>query len=486
MSTATAERSIRITVDKNQLRAYLHAANVRPDLVTPEAITLKLNEAKIPVTPELVERCKAIITDLKAGTLDNEPILLAEGKEPVPGTGAKFEYAEIENAGNENTVDPETIDFYQSRIWTVQQGESIGTWTPEMPPQPGQDVYGHPLPGPKPEVSVSLGENVKLAEDKKTVIATAAGKVHLTRYSVSVVEIVDIPGDVDFSTGNVEAPIDLLINGTVRETFSVRSDKSITVKGTIEAANIQAGTDINVRGGIISDPQYRVEAGGELFTKFCQQVNLSAGGDITVTREIMNCRVHTKCRLLVPRGKVIGGHIYARGGAEISELGNEANVKTHIAVGLDPYAIIKSREIDQIVKKKLEAAAKIREKVQPLMAMLKRLTAEQREKATELMYEADELEMAARDEEARKAELIAAGRPADGIEPAIEINKIIHPGTTITIGDKQSLFHKERKGHFKICRRLINRVEEIVLIDLISGSLTTLQSREFVPEEEEK
>ena len=253
-------------------------------------------------------------------------------------------------------------------------------------------MFGAPIPAGLSGTSIQLGGNVQLGEDGKTVTATVSGKVHVTRHEVSVIEVVEIKGDVDFSSGNVDSPTDVLITGTVRETFSVQSAKSVAVQGVIEAATVQAGTDVHVRGGIAAQHNGKVLAGGEICAKFCSDADLEAGGDITVTRQVMNSRIYSAGRLSVARGSVIGGYTYAREGAEIRELGNEADIKTEIAIGVDPIALAETRQTDEIIAKKRGAVAKIRGTIQPLMAQLKRLTPQQRERVTELMYEADEME----------------------------------------------------------------------------------------------
>ncbi len=480
--TAALERSIRLTVSKDQVRAFLLAGDANPTTITRELVESKLKEMGIAVAPEVAERIDQAVAAAKAGTLTAEPVLLVEGRDPKPGVGAVFNYLEKDGEATKPGQEDEAIDLYQSRILTVSEGEAIGQLIPEVPAEYGVDVFGKPVPGAQPSCSMQLGENVKLADDGRTVVATTIGKVHLTRDRVSVVPVVEVPGDVDFSTGNIDAPIDVLINGTIRESFRVESKKSITVRGTIEAATVTAGTELKVNGGIVSRPEHLIIAGGEAFTKFCNDAHIQVGGDFTITREALGSNLYVNGCLHIPRGALIGGRAYARQGADIKEVGNAANVKTEIAIGVDPEVYVDTRRIDELMKKKKDAAAKIREKVQPLMAMLKRLTPQQREKATELMYEADNLEAEVENLDKQKTQMLIDKSPPPGQEVALEITTIVYPGVKIILGDRATLFQKERKGHFRICRRIIKRVEEIVLVDMSSGSVTPLPSFEYLPE----
>ncbi len=477
------EQKVKITISENRMQAWLYVGKGDADSLTAETIRSALEEAKIPETEEITRRIKQVVSEVTEETLTGEPYLLAEGQEPINGEGARFEYLQNEQEEQQKPDDNERVDFYQSKILTVAEGEAIGTLIPEKPPQNGADVFGQAISAKKAKDSIILGENVQLADDGQTITATTAGKVHVNRRNVSVVEVVEIKEDVDFSTGNIKAPNDVLINGTVREAFNVESDKSITVRGTIEAADVKAGTDIIVNGGIISEFDRRVEAQGEVFSKFCEHAYVYAESDINIEREVMNCQLHTNSYLRVPNGALIGGYSYAREGGVVKELGNEANVKTEIAIGLDPQVFAECRRIDENICKKRETVEKIRQKVQPLMNLLKQLTPQQRERATELMYQADELENAIKEQEEVKKQLFAEKSPKNSKEACLEISKIIYPGVKIIIGDQTTVLHKERKGNSLITRRLIERVLEIVLVDKLSGSVTVLPSFEYLPED---
>lgn len=477
---AAAQRSIRIAVDRDGLSAHLIATDVDPGLVNRDNIVSSLKELGIPVSDTVLACIEQVEDAARRGELPDAPVLLARGQAPVEGTGASFQLApELLGEAEPAADSPEQrTDYYRSQIVTVSAEQVIGTWTPPVLPTPGLDVFGKPVVLPPPLQSVQPGKNVRLAEDGSSLLASVAGKLHLTRYQISVLPVVEISGDVDFSTGNIESTTDVLVNGTVRDTFHVQSAGSITVRGAIEASEVSAGTELQVNGGIASRGQGQVRAGAEVFTKFCNEARVEAGGDITITREAMNSILRTQGRLLVPRGKLLGGRAYAREGGLVAQLGNEANLKTTIALGVDPLALAQIAQAEQEIQKKLEAVSKIRQSVQPLMAQLKRLTPAQREKATELLYQADAMEQEIRQQEQQRKAALELAAPG-GREIALTVQRIAYPGVSIVFGDRVTSLHKERKGPFKLVRRIHNRVEEILLVDKISGSITVLPSREY-------
>ncbi len=476
---AVAERSIRIAIAKDAVRAHLIATDVDPRLINRQHIISSLQELGIPVSEDVMGRIKNIEELARTGKLSDQPILLVEGREPLEGTAARFELApELLGGSAAGESDDDRVDFHRSQILTVAADAKIGTFSAEVPVTPGLNVYGKPVMVPAPLRSIQLGKNLQLAEDGKTVLSKVAGKIHLTNYQVTIVPVVEIKNDVDFSTGNVDAPADVLIDGTVRDSFQVKSAGSITVRGAIEAAEVQAGTDLQVNGGIASRGQGRVAAGGELFTKFCIDARIEAAGDITISREALNSNIRTQGSLGIARGKLIGGRVYARQGATLGHVGNEAEVKTIIAIGVDPLALAEAATAGEAIKKKLEAIQKIRQNVQPLMAQLKRLTPAQRERATELLYQADAMEQEVQEHEAKRAAALRQTAP-DGREVFLFVQKIAYTGVSLIFGDRMATLHHERKGPFKVVRRVHNRVEEILLIDKISGSVTVLNSREY-------
>jgi uncharacterized protein len=476
------QSSLRITLSRDKLRAHLVVRDAVPKEITPSSIQVKLEECGIAINDAVTARIDELVKAAQSGKLPAEPFLLAEGKAPVDPVPASFRLIDDEQQGDSADDCEGRIDFRESNILTVKAGQPLGMLTPEVPAVPGIDVCGAPVPGNKASSVFQLGSNVKLSGDGKAVVATASGKVLLTRQSISVVEVVEIKGDVDYSSGNVESPTDVLITGTIRDTFTVRSEKSVSVKETVEGAIVEAGTHIQIMGGIAGRGAARIRAGGEVHAKYCEEADIEAAGDVVITRQIINSRVRTTRQLVVARGSVIGGHLYARGGASIKTLGNEANIRTEIAIGIAPEVLADADRADQAAKKKRETAEKVRKTVQPLLAQIKRLTSEQREKATELMYEADQMMAEATECEKKKQESLAKCSPDPDSNPTLIITSMIYPGVVIIFGNKMALMSKPRRGPIKIVRRLIDRVEEIVVVDQISGSVQPLPSCQYVPE----
>jgi uncharacterized protein len=469
---AGSTQGARLNISDDRLRISLVPAQNDPSLLTSEAVIAQLRELSIPLTAEVTKAIEEKLTKIQAKS--NEPVVVVEGCAPVAGVGVSFQPVLPPDAAKSKD---QRSDWHRSMVITTAAGECIGTLSPGVAPVDGRDVYGKAIPAFKAFSSIHLGKNVRLDADGRSVIAAVAGKVNVARDELSVIEVVDIQGDVDYSTGNVHAPSDILIKGTVRESFEVLGKQSVTIKGAIEAATVQAGTDVHVQGGITAHGNGRVVAGGTITARFCNSADLQAGGDVIMLHEASNSRIHAGGRLDVSSGAVIGGYAYARGGGCVKELGNDANIVTEIAIGADPVLVAEADEAQKDMKKKRDTIQMIRDKVGPLMAIVKQLSPQQREKATELLCQADEMEMEVNElQKKREAALAATSFDA---WPVLEIRVRVYPRVRVVFGNKETTFTKECRGPVKIVRRLVENVEEIVMLDPISGSVTVLPSRTY-------
>ena len=185
-------------------------------------------------------------------------------------------------------------------------------------------------------------------------------------------------------------------------------------------------------------------------------------------------------KLLVSQSAVIGGQACAKEGAEIATLGSEVNVPTEITVGVDPNVL---REVDHFresLKPKRLAIERIRQAVEPLMANLKRLSPAQKERATELLFQADEAdaEIAAAESEHEKN---LEGARAAGV-PYVLVSHAAHRGATIRVGHRKTTLSKVIKGPVRIEKRKVKAVSEFVAVDQLTGSVTILPSTRIVEE----
>ncbi len=330
------------------MKAWLRASGdglASEDAAPQIASVLQL--AGIVIDDAVTARRDDFLAQCRADEKPPDRFLIAEGKPSTPGKAGDFKPASGACAENQACVDEDPIDYRSyNAIQTVERGGIVGTVIPPEPAVVGVNVYGEAI-APDPHdlaEAVSLGKNVRRSDrDPARVLANVVGRVIYKNGVVDVVEILEIMGDIDYDSGNVYATCDVLVRGTVRDLFSVRSLKTITIGGAVEGAEIDAGQDLYVRGGIISRGKGRVVARGSVVMKFCERADVRAEGDITVGKAVIHSRLHTEGKLKVERGQVLGGSVYAREGLVVGALGSDAGVATEIIVGTHPSALKAAR-----------------------------------------------------------------------------------------------------------------------------------------------
>lgn len=487
MANTKTDESItsRLAVDiaSDRMQAFIELTDADdPRPLTLEEVVGALEEGKIAIDDAVRGRIEEFIS-LIGGEQDlPEKFLVSEGRSAVEGKDGEFLWHESLQKTEPDWEGDAQVDYYTlNSISTVEKDQPIGTIVPSVAGTDGVDVLGNRLAPKLRPRDVDVDSSVRVSEDDPTAaIADCAGRVLYQRGKLSITEVFEVRQDVDFEVGNIDSSIDVHITGTIHDRFTVKSEKSISVDGAIEAADVEAKGDVLVRGGILQRDKGSVKSESEIVAKFCDAARLSAVGNVRIAKELMHSRVHCLEKLLVTRGVIVGGQIFAREGVEAPVLGNDTNVPTEITVGIEPSVLHEVDRRRKSLEPKRESIARIRQAVQPLLANLKRLSAANKERATELMFQADEAESEIADVEKENEGMIEAAR-AKGI-PYVLFTNIANPGVSVQIGHRRTTLSVAIKGPVKIEKRKIKEVTEFVAVDQLSGSLTVLPSMQVAEE----
>lgn len=262
------------------------------------------------------------------------------------------------------------------------------------------------------------------------------------------------------------------IEGSVPDRSEVESAKSITVGGGIEAAKVVAGEDVVVRGGIQGRNAGFVRAHGSIYTRFAANANLLAHGDIHVVAELINGYAWTDAELRGGGASVVGAFVYARLGGEIGVLGSDAFTPTRIFMGASPTELAEAQAIAERVSKARQAVQYTRDRVQPLLDNMRRLSPAQREQATELIYKAEEAEAQIADDEKRRASLLS------GCAPKLVVRERIFPGATLGIHSRTVAFRKGMTGPLSLELRKIKNATQFATVNLSTNAVQVLPARD--------
>lgn len=481
-------KRFKVLVSEDRLKAWVKVlGTATPDFEPPTAVDVlaALKNARIEQNDDVrarVQEMVATITKACAEAKGQGPpklpdgYLVAEGVEAEEGEDGKFEYAPALWEKIRKPDEHEQIDFFaRNAIVTVAEGDVIGRVLPPKDGIVGVDVFGAKRPPKKAKgQAVKLGPGVQLApNDPTTVVAGSAGRVAEENGKVRLYEVLDVQGDVDFSSGSIDAVVDVMVRGTVRANFKVRTRKGLTVDRVVEAAEVEAGGDITVRGGVFGrEGQGFIHAGGAVAASFFNDTRVQAEGDVRFEKEILNSHVITRGTVKGERGTIIGGSVCAREGLEARVIGSDANVATAIVVGTDVNALRRARQMERKAKELRKSAEQIRQSIAPLMANLKRLLPEQRERVTELMCKADEVELHMSDLEEQRQKMLQTAAPRG--KPSVLVNEALHPGTHLVIQAREVQFNKLLHGPVRIELRKVDNATQVVAVNQRTASVTVI------------
>jgi uncharacterized protein (DUF342 family) len=488
-ANAKTER-IRVVISNDRLRAWLELPKrdlVRSSLPAEAGMLAALDESGIEISDAVRARVAQYAQLVREGMVGHsesgppevpERFLIAEGLSPVDATHGDFEWDEIFNRSAQDWRGDASMDYYTANsILTVEADTVVGRIRPPVPGSDGRDVFGEVIP-PKHKVGlpVKMGEGLCMAEnDPLQVVTRVAGRLIRERQTLRVSKLLDIRGDVDFKSGSIDSVIDVHVAGNVKPRFAVKTSKSLTIWGSVEAARLTVGGDVQVRGGLFGQESgCRIEAGGVVVASICDGVDVEAGGDVRVTRELINSQLRTAGRLLIERGSIIGGEVYARNGVRARQLGSSAGVPTRIAVGVDGAILYRARKIAERIEKRLQRAGRIRAQLRALNADRAGPTAAQRAQSAELLAKASEEDRAAAELAAKRDEVLSQAAPAT--TTTIEVEGVLHAGVVLVFGLHEATIGTPLKGPLRVEERRAGHNSEIVLVWPATGRVVFLPS----------
>ena len=491
MSLFTASKIIKVNVTDNNLTALVALnGDVVTETLTAEQITTEVGDLGI-VIDEAGAKNIEHLAKIMAEERVPEAMVVARGTAPVSDENGRLEKlfddpkdkhgqdnegtspsAEEAESQKEPTGGRQS-HYERSSIVTVQADQKFIRVVPPMPGADGVDVYGKAIPRKLGrEASFRLGPNVKRHDDH--LVATCAGQLEIVGEKISVSAKLEIQGNVDFAVGNIDFPGEVIIAKNVLDLFKVRSDSSIIVKGLIEAAEVHAGGDLYGTGGMTGKEKGVFSAGNDIHTKYITNAKVRAGNDVSAQTEVVNCDLVCGGVITIENGVLVGGRVSAVGGANLKDLGSEAEVKTFLEVGVDRELRDKfDQHAPEIEKRRLQAK-KVRQIVEPLLANKKHLNAEQKEKAAELLYTSYELEDGAEEMITELRQAYEAYLERD--LPAIIVSGAVFPGVTVCFPKMQALITTALHGPLKIMTQKVKNDLRIVAFNSSTGSSHDLKA----------
>ena len=277
---------------------------------------------------------------------------IAHGKQVRNGEDGSI----VEHFPREKTISFEANEHdmvdYKNLNWlqTIHGGDPICTIIPPIPGEDGIDVKGVVIKareGKAPKVPAGL--NTVENADHTALIAAGDGQLVFSGGCFKVEQMIKIDADVDSSVGNLDVIGSITVFGSVFDGFTLKATGDIVVKGIVEGAILTAGGNIQIFQGINGSYKGRLEAGGNVTSRYLENCFVSAGGTVK-SDSILNSTIVSSDKVVVTSGKgiIIGSAIVAFRGVEAKIIGNEQNILSSITIGTDPklYEELRTLKVD--------------------------------------------------------------------------------------------------------------------------------------------
>ncbi|PWB58080.1 MAG: DUF342 domain-containing protein [Nitrosomonadales bacterium] len=316
---------------------------------------------------------------LACGTADRT--LIAQGREVVHGEDGRLQCLIPMVKDRHPHLDEHDIADYRDLggIVTVHQGERLMQKHPPTPGEAGENVLGQVIPA-KPGKEALFSPQLKGAkadpEDPAFLIAEISGQPVEVSHGMSVEPTITLK-TVDLSTGNLDFDGTINVTGDVHAGMSIRATGDIHVGGTVEAATLEAGGDIIVKGGIIGHGEVhdhpddkqkadiaRIRCAGSCSAHFIENASIETGDSILVANLVMQSELAAINQILVGKpgtgmGRIIGGLAEATLLVQAATIGSPAGVTTRVMVGTNPYLHDKLKRTTHLLETKAKEMAEV-------------------------------------------------------------------------------------------------------------------------------
>jgi len=363
----------------------------------------------------------------------NRAVAEGEAQEPPPPAGAE--------AGGINHYD-------QSPFCIVKPGQVLGRIHEPVPGADGTDVQGKTLPAKegKPFRFQEDG-SVELRHDG-SIVARVCGLLEHAGSLLRVLPTLEIEGNVDFSTGNVRFPGDIVVGRGVRDNFLVESTQNVQVRELVEAAHIRSEQDTTLDRGMAGREKGVLNVGGNLKAKYLDGASAEVAGDCEVAREITNCTVRVEGRVSSPTCAIVGGSVHGARGVEVLQVGTGAGAPTEVVVGrliaLEALAAKAAEMLPAIDARRAKAEARLKQ----LRSMGGRTSAQQAEEQTELEFEI--MSGQSRVQPVLDALARTLATIARATCPELIVHRRLHAKSTLWIGNFRVDITQDLKGPLRI------------------------------------
>jgi hypothetical protein len=270
----------------------------------------------------------------------SKELIVACGKEPVNGKDAEVVYNfDISKEKKFEESSDGTIDFRNlNNIINVTKDTVLCYIVPPQKGEDGIDVYGENIRYKEGRnVSFNYGSNTYISNDGLKLLASTDGCVEIRNEKVFVESVYRV-NNVDNSTGNIDFIGNVIINGDVKEGFSVSSKGDVKIKGMVEGAYISCDGDVVISKGMNGMGKGSIHAKGNVTSKYIENAKIVSQKSIYADA-LINSDVKAGESIILKgsTAAIIGGVSQAEKLIYAKTIGSKTNPETNIILDLTKY-----------------------------------------------------------------------------------------------------------------------------------------------------
>ncbi|MBN2288320.1 MAG: DUF342 domain-containing protein [Candidatus Glassbacteria bacterium] len=449
-------RKIKVSLRNTETEAYIMVPFLTGEGTLDKALTIA--DARMALASAGVKTGikDDVLNKIFEEALFDQELLIAEAVPVVHGLDAKLEfYFDHEKdfkprEDKDGRIDYKDISFLNN----VSKGDQLCRRHPPTPGEPGSTATGTPIePKPGKDRKLPSGKNTEVSvNDPDLLIASTGGSVTYNRQSgyVEVQPNLEIKGDVDFNTGNIDFNGSLVVTGDIKAGFKVKVTGDLEIGGCVEDAQVEAEGDILIKKGFIGRGNGLVRSSANVTVKYVQGQKVICDGDLTLGGELMHSDVRVQGNVYVNsrKGAIIGGSVMAQGSVESTQVGSETYTHTEIAVGHDYKLAARIEEITKELEQITQNQEKLKKALYNLSRMKMQLKGDLPPEQEALFGRMQETVKCLPDQ---KSELEDEKKRIDAeIEKHrvafVQVKRSLYPGVKITIGKFQRVFNERLDG----------------------------------------
>jgi uncharacterized protein (DUF342 family) len=162
--------------------------------------------------------------------------------------------------------------------------------------------------------------------------------------------------NVDYSTGNITFDGSVVVKGTIADGFSVDAGGSVQVENFVGKVNISSGRSILLKSGVNGAGECEIRCEGDVLARYIENASVRCSGNLVVEEAVMHSDISVGGNFLLTGGRaellagrsIVGGSLWCR------KLGNLAEVRTYVRLGVEPEIIELSEQLRTAISSKRE------------------------------------------------------------------------------------------------------------------------------------